>query len=108
MSIFQKYGLIFLTMAILLPSVLKLSHIYAHEKHTVCVEYNDLHIHKKQLDCELCKLHYTPFFKYELFTYELVNDVFIDKKFFNNYLFLSEYQKLSYSLRGPPQRNFTV
>ena len=95
-------------MAILFPPVLKLTHIYSHDKHPVCSDYNDLHIHKKQIDCQLCKLHFTPFLKFDLFSYKLKNDIFIDKKFFNNYLFLSEYQKLSFALRGPPQRNFTV
>jgi len=107
-SLIQKYSLIFLTLAILFPPVVKLTHVFSHDNHPVCSEYNDFHIHKKQLDCQLCKLHFTPFITFSPFIYQLENHIFIDKKFFNNYLFLSEYQKLSFALRGPPQRNLTV
>jgi len=107
-SLFQRYSLIFLTLAILFPPVAKLFHMYAHDDHPVCSDHNDAHIHKNQLSCELCKFHFAPFSSFTPFTYELTDDFFVEKKFFNNYIFLSEYQKLSFALRGPPQGNSIV
>lgn len=88
--------------ALLLPSVISISHMYAHEKIVVCDTYQDTHLHNKTIDCELCKLHSTPFFSFEIQNFNLLQPLVINKKFFNSYLFLSDYQKLPFELRGPP------
>lgn len=91
-----------MSVALLLPSVLNISHIYAHDEIVVCDNFSDTHLHKKNIDCELCKLQSTPFLSFEIQNFNLFQPLEINKKFFNSYLFLSDYQKLSFELRGPP------
>lgn len=106
MTFFQKYGLIFMAIAIIFPSVVSISHIYAHEKIVACSETGEAHFHKKSLDCELCDLQTTSIFSFNPYNYPLYFPTVIGKVFFNNYLFLSDYQKLSFALRGPPSEFF--
>jgi len=98
----QKYILLFLILALLFPSAVSISHIYAHERQEVCHNYFDTHLHKKNVDCELCKFHPTPVIAFDLFHFNLNQAIQVNKKFFNHYQFLSDFQKLSYELRGPP------
>lgn len=102
LTIFQKYGLLFMVVALLFPSAVSISHIYAHEKHEVCTDFLETHFHKKNIDCELCNLHPTPVIAFDLFNFNLYQALSADKKFFNNYQYLSDFQKLSFELRGPP------
>lgn len=91
-----------MSVALLLPSVINISHMFAHEKKAVCDNSSDTHLHKKAIDCELCKLHATPFFSFEIQNFNLLQPFVINRKFSNFYLFLNDYQKLSFELRGPP------
>ncbi|HSM62602.1 MAG TPA: hypothetical protein VK833_01565, partial [Gillisia sp.] len=84
------------------PSVISISHMYAHEDIGGCDNHSDMPFHKKNIDCELCKLHSTPFLAFEIQNFNLQEPLVINKKFFNSYLFLSDYQRLSFELRGPP------
>lgn len=102
MSLPQKYVLIFMSMALLLPSTVSLTHIFAHQEQIVCSDFSDSHYHTKKLDCELCKLHSTPFLSFEIYNYNFFQPLAINRKFENSYFFLSDYQKLSFELRGPP------
>lgn len=36
-----------MVVALLFPSAVSISHIYAHEKEVVCTDYFDTHLHKK-------------------------------------------------------------
>ena len=91
-----------MVVALLFPSAVSFSHIYAHEKHETCHNYFDTHLHKKNIDCELCKFHPTPVIALDLFHFNLNQAVPAYKKFFDLYQFLSDFQKLSFELRGPP------
>jgi len=102
LTIFQKYILSFMVVALLFPSAVSLSHIYAHEKQELCHNYFDTHLHKKNIDCALCKFHPTPVIAFDLFRFNLQQAIPANKKFFNHYQFLSDFQKLSFELRGPP------
>jgi len=102
LNIFQKYSLLFMVVALLFPSAVSISHIYAHERQEVCHNYFDTHLHKKNVDCELCKFHPTPVIAFDLFHFNLNQAIPANKKFFNHYQFLSDFQKLSFELRGPP------
>lgn len=88
--------------ALLLPSVISISHMFAHDEILVCDNYSDTHLHKKNIDCELCELHSTPFLSFDIENFNLLQPLVVNKKFLNSYLFLSDYQKLSFELRGPP------
>lgn len=102
MNLIQKNFLLFLTVTLLIPSAVSLSHIFAHEEDVFCENFIDTHFHKKNLDCELCDLRtVSPI----VFVTENLN-LYIPQKqtryFFSHYQFLSDFQKLPFELRGPP------
>jgi hypothetical protein len=88
--------------ALMVPSTLKLLHVFKHSDHKVCVGINSTHIHNIDLDCEFQKFQLTTFFNIPDFNFA----VFQPKKILNliesQYFFLSKYQHLQFSLRGPP------
>lgn len=101
----KKNILFFFALAILFPSAVNLSHIFAHEKQQVCIHTNT-DLHRKNLDCELCDLYYNSLFTVELYDHQIGDPLLIDNKFFNYYHLLSDIQKLPFKLRGPPAPSF--
>ncbi|MFY0604134.1 MAG: hypothetical protein JXQ93_09300 [Flavobacteriaceae bacterium] len=96
-----KYSIILLSAVVFLPAAVQLLHIFNDHEHTVCVSKNDAHFHQKDLDCVLCHLQgETYWVSNEIDFVALKNELLV----FNNkpYNFLSNYQQLSFSLRGPP------
>ena len=85
-----------------MPSIVNFTHIFLGHDHEVCVNYSEKHFHKKSLDCDLHKFHKNPALHFDLPDCE----GFIAQKTsthnFNYYQFLSDFQKLSFELRGPP------
>ena len=94
-----------LVLTFLLPSAVKFFHIFEHHHHEVCLGEAESHIHTLDFDCQ--------FYKFKLnipFTIPENVTVFIDYPEISNvissdYAFLSEYQSLHFSLRGPPVIN---
>ncbi|MDN3667093.1 hypothetical protein ACFFU1_07355 [Algibacter miyuki] len=84
------------------PSVEKFAHIFAHHQHTVCEGGSSTHIHKVDYNCEFHKFHLNKNFSFSNFTF----NVFIEKdillEIVSQYNFISEFQRLQVSLRGPP------
>jgi len=102
LSTIQKYGLLGLTVLLLLPSFLNFSHVFAHDFNFACSDHSTTHLHQSTIDCELCDFHPNPIISLHFFNFDLNEISSINKKFFNYYEFLSDYQKLSFELRGPP------
>lgn len=100
MSNFQKWTLIFLSVALLFPLVVSLSHVYSHELQ-VNTE-SDFHFHKTTLNCEICQFHYTSFTDFQLNNFNFRQALPAGKNYFSQYEFLSGYQQLAFELRGPP------
>ncbi len=102
--IFKVLSLI-LILAVLLPSAVKLSHVFAHHKHEVCKNDNNdkTHFHELDVDCEFYKFKLTQqfFFKQKALELRHTEDNF--KITASQYEFISKFQKLQTSLRGPPQ-----
>ena len=97
-----KFLAIALVISIAIPSVIKFSHIFADHKHEVCLGETSTHLHELDLECE--------FYKFKLNNNFTLPQRFV-VAFINNeqstvvtsqYLFLSNYQRLHFSLRGPP------
>lgn len=88
--------------AILSPSILKISHaLYEHEEQ-FCEDNSSVHVHEVEIDCDFQKFQLSPQL-YPNFakTLELYPDL-IKENDLNFYSFLSKYQKLHFTLRGPP------
>lgn len=86
----------------LVPTAVKFAHIFTHHSHQVCNDYETTHIHIVDLDCEFFKFKVNKNFTYSLF----VTNLFIEQTEWaytvSKYVFLSEYQDLQTTLRGPP------
>lgn len=91
-----------LVVSLLIPSIVKFSHIFAHHKHEVCLGEKATHLHEFDLDCEFYKFklnnNYLSSFKYNYLFCEITNY----KVSSLAYKFLNNHQPLSFSLRGPP------
>lgn len=102
MNFFQKYALLGLTIALLFPNIYVNSHVFSHEFKFGCNDHSTTHLHQSVLDCSICKFHPAPIVGLALAEFELLQNTEIHLGFSDSYLFLSDYQKLSFQLRGPP------
>ncbi|MBC8768911.1 hypothetical protein H4O18_12990 [Arenibacter sp. BSSL-BM3] len=87
---------------ILLPSVIKLNHAIFEHHTFICKEKGKLHIHEVELDCDYHKFNITPYYTYLQQEFRTFSEIPKSKKIVNFYNFLSKYQKLHFSRRGPP------
>ncbi len=53
--IIYKFSIVILVAALLTPSFVKLFHIFENHEHAICVNQQDTHFHKVDLDCEFYK-----------------------------------------------------
>lgn len=100
--IITKTATILLACLLLIPTSVKFAHIFSNHKHDVCHGKKSTHLHELNTDCDFYKFKlsnsYTvTFFNFELFcpkegTFEIVSQ----------YQFLSKFQRLHTTLRGPP------
>lgn len=97
----KKYSILCLSIVVFLPAIVQLVHHFEKHEHGICISKDDQHFHQKDPECQLCHLQGE--------TFAIINDG--DYTIFNpqeqilvstQYNFLSNYQQLSFSLRGPP------
>ncbi len=98
---------VFIIVIFLTPTAVKFIHIFNHHTHKVCNDETSTHIHQVDLDCVFLKFHLSKNFTTSSFEANL----FCEKQTLHlivlNYIFLSDFQQLHFSLRGPPQINLT-
>ncbi len=97
-----KFGTLFIVALLLVPSAVKFAHIFTHHTHEVCKGYETTHIHKVDFDCDFYKFKLNKNFTYSLFNVDLFLEKGETQQIQSQYHFLSEYQRLQTSLRGPP------
>lgn len=88
---------------LILPSVVKFSHIFAHHKHEVCLGENQSHLHELDLDCEFYKFNLSNSFYFNIeedFNLSMNLPSQLLNTEYNS--FLKSHQQLSTYLRGPP------
>lgn len=101
-----KFATLVLVLALLMPSVVKFSHVFKHHHHEICKGEYQTHLHTSDIECSFYKFkissHYTiPTITFEFFPIEENHQEYSDA-----YSFLSDFQNLHFSLRGPPQIDF--
>ncbi len=97
-----KFAIVFLVAALVLPSIVKLSHAFANHEHSVCTSDSAHHFHEINLDCE--------FYKFKKTGESYISQVYIGSEPFLGiqpdivfyYTFLNSHQQTSITLRGPP------
>lgn len=103
MKLWQNIFLTLFTGLIFFPSAVDLAHVFSGHKHDICTHYAESHFHQKTVDCELFK------FQQQVFSFPpLYSEAFVEAQILtlppqDDYLYLSTYRKLHFSLRAPPQ-----
>jgi len=88
--------------SLLTPIFVKFSHVLAHHEHEICLGENQSHLHEIDMDCEFYKFninHLTTLTNFKFVPLSIFEN---QKPITSGYLFLSSFQKLHFSLRGPP------
>lgn len=91
-----------LVLTFLLPSAVKFMHIFEHHQHEVCYGEADKHFHTLDVDCEFYKFKINIPFTIPKNGTALI--IYPETVTFNiiEYSFLSEFQNLHFTRRGPP------
>jgi hypothetical protein len=100
-----KATTLILAIALLVPTAVKFSHIFSHHYHEVCDGENQTHLHKSDIDCDFYKFKLSSSFTLPSIDFEFVSAEDNHSINVTSYAFLSEFQRLHFSLRGPPQIN---
>lgn len=101
--LFRVFSLV-LVLTVLAPSVDKLLHAFDHSthKHEVCLGEKQAHLHTLDLDCEFHKFQINTAFTVPINQFELLEQQENQQVILSQYHFISDFQKLHFSLRGPP------
>ncbi len=94
-----------LVVTLLLPSAVKFMHIFEKHQHEVCYGESDSHFHTLDIDCEFYKFKLNVPFTFPENVTVLIAYIEINTLRNKDYSFLSDYQRLHFSLRGPPAFN---
>ncbi|GAL64676.1 hypothetical protein [Algibacter lectus] len=84
------------------PAGVKMAHVFAHHHHKVCTNGDNLHIHQVDLDCEFHKFQINNNFSFSDYTFTFFIEKETPIELVSQYSFISEFQRLQASLRGPP------
>lgn len=103
--IFFKGLTLILVFTLLLPSAVKSMHIFENHQHEVCYGEVDAHFHTLDIDCEFYNFKINIPFTFPENAPVLIPYIEIKGIITSDYSFLSEYQRLHFSLRGPPAIN---
>lgn len=95
---------IVLSLSILLPSAVKLSHVFLHHEHEVCENDNngDTHFHQVDLECEFYKFKLSKSHYYLVYDYDDNTNNIIVLESLPYYFSTHNHQHLTRHLRGPP------
>ncbi len=100
-----KIFTLLLVLTLILPSAVKFMHIFETHQHEVCYGEAEAHFHTFDIDCEFYNFKTNiPFTLPENASFSNTY-LAIKQVISTDYSFLSEYQRLHFSLRGPPTIN---
>ena len=102
LHIVTKSIIMLLLVTIVLPSVIKFVHIFEDHKHEVCTNQSDTHFHEVEIDCEFYKFNLNTIISFISSSSEIIIPEVNYKITTSQYLFVSDFQRLPFSLRGPP------
>ncbi|MFD0835774.1 hypothetical protein ACFQ0I_08375 [Mariniflexile aquimaris] len=91
-----------LAITLLLPYGAKFAHMFAHHKHDICYGKKTTHLHELNTDCDFYKFKISNPFTITFFNFELIPSEEPSLEIVSQYQFLSKFQRLQTTLRGPP------
>lgn len=95
---------VLLVLFVLMPSAFKLSHAFSHSnhKHEVCLGEKQSHLHTLDVDCEFQKFQLNTAFTFLDNTVKFFEKEDNHRVILSQYYYISNFQQLHFSLRGPP------
>jgi len=103
----QKQIVVFLSLVlaigILTPSILHFTHFTVGHSHVSCDEHKQTHFHQYDFDCKLYDFHHANQILYTPPVYTFVIITPSREEIFSDYFYISNQQRLYFSLRAPPQ-----
>ena len=97
-----KSLIIVLSITLILPSFVKLSHSFAEHEHIVCSTPQDTHFHSYDLDCAFYKFKISTQYTLDFEAFVLITSEFPTDSVLGNFNFLSYSKSILSTLRGPP------
>ena len=91
-----------LALMLFLPAGVKIVHVFVHQHHKVCVSEGSVHIHQIDLDCDFHKFQINNNFSFSDYTFTFFIEKETPIELVSQYSFISKFQCLQASLRGPP------
>ena len=91
-----------LAWAILIPTAVQFTYAFNHYKHEGCLGEKTTHLHKLDLNCKFYDFKLTKNYLLGHFSFDVFETRKLPLKRVSQYIFLSSYQNLHFSLRGPP------
>lgn len=101
-SIIFKSIILTLVITLLVPSFVELAHAFEDHKHEICITPQKSHFHEYDIDCEFYKFKTSPQIAVSFNYSENLEIETITAQIISQYQFISDYQRLPFSLRGPP------
>ncbi|OUR90694.1 hypothetical protein A9Q87_12110 [Flavobacteriales bacterium 34_180_T64] len=101
--IVYRIATVVITLALIAPSVVKLSHAFNHHEHEICLGENQTHLHKYDVDCNFYKFKINNQLSFSINKNQMINVEINHEIRVSQYQSISEYQQLQCALRGPPQ-----
>ena len=99
----SKILVVVLTIVLVIPIFVKLNHIFEDHKHEVCKTPYTKHFHELEIDCEFYDFRLNTEINYSVASVDIPFLREITQSIISQYRFVSNYQQLQFSLRGPPQ-----
>ncbi|TNJ44561.1 hypothetical protein KFZ70_00845 [Tamlana fucoidanivorans] len=87
---------------LLFPTSISFYHVFQHHKHDICIGDDSTHIHQVDLDCEYNKFKIHTNYTFPKLWVAIFSKKQFPEEIISYYFFLSKYQHLHFSLRGPP------
>ena len=98
-----KFITLLLVVTLMVPTAVKFSHLWSHLHHEICNGEPQTHIHTADLDCSFYNFQLSAPFTVPTIEFVLFHSEDNHPIFSTDYSFLSEFQQLHFSVRGPPQ-----
>ncbi|MDW5288354.1 hypothetical protein [Formosa sp. PL04] len=89
-------------LTLLTPTFVKFNHVFEHHHREICHGEIQTHLHTADIDCEFYKFQLNHHFTIPVYFSEIPSVQENHELISTQYYFLSEYQQLHFSLRGPP------
>jgi len=98
----SKVLVVILAVILVTPLFVKSYHLFEDHKHEVCKTPNTNHFHEYEIDCEFYDFTLNTNFFQSSASMEIPEVSELHKPILSQYHFISDYQQLQTSLRGPP------